>query len=157
MRILSTALVSLFFGFGLSANTLAQGSSPMSDNEAVVREFISAWSNLNAEELANYFTEDGIYHNIPSSPVDGRDNIQRFITGFIRTWESTDWEIVSLLSQGDTVMVERVDRTIVAGSPVTLPCFGIFEIEDGKIKHWRDYFDLATYTTALTAALANNQ
>jgi len=128
----------------------------MSDNEQLVREFISAWSNLDAEELAGYFTESGTYHNIPSSVVQGRDQIQQFISGFIRPWESTDWEIVSLLASGDTVMVERLDRTVVAGSPVNLPCFGIFEIEDGKIKMWRDYFDLATYTTALTEALETN-
>ena len=55
---------------------------------------------------------------------------------------------------GDIVMVERLDKTIVAGSPVNLPCFGYFELFDGKITLWRDYFDLTTYTTALTAALA---
>ena len=63
--------------------------------------------------------------------------------------------MINLLADGDSVMVERLDKTVVAGSPVNLPCFGYFELSDGKIKLWRDYFDLATYTTALTAALAN--
>ena len=91
---------------------------------------------------------------MPSAAVVGRDNIEQFITGFIRSWESTDWEVISLLADGDIVMVERLDKTIVAGSPVNLPCFGYFELFDGKITLWRDYFDLTTYTTALTAALA---
>ena len=128
----------------------------MQDNEQIIREFVAAWSNLDAEELASYFTEDGIYHNIPSSAVQGRDNIQQFITEFTRPWESTDWEIVSLLADGDVVMVERLDKTVVAGSPVNLPCFGYFELENGKIKEWRDYFDLQTYTSALTQALQGN-
>jgi len=50
-------------------------------------------------------------------------------------------------------MVERLDKTVVAGSPVDLPCLGIYELENGKIKVWRDYFDLSTYTDALTQAL----
>lgn len=126
----------------------------MTDNEKVIREFVSAWSNLDVAELAGYFTEDGIYHNIPSTAVQGRGNIQQFIAGFTRQWESTDWEIVSLLAAGDILMVKRLDKTVVAGSPINLPCFGYFELENDKIKIWRDYFDLATYTTALTAAFA---
>ncbi len=125
------------------------------NNEAIVRDFISAWQRLNPSELAGYFSEDGVYHNMPSAAVVGRNNIEQFIAGFISQWESTDWEVINLMADGDSVMVERLDKTVVAGSPVNLPCFGYFELSDGKIKLWRDYFDLATYTTALTAALAN--
>lgn len=46
-------------------------------------------------------------------------------------------------------MVERLDRTRVGDKPVDLPCCGVFELENGKIKIWRDYFDMATYTRAL--------
>lgn len=156
MKKFAALILLLTFCAGLSIETNAQGSSTMSENEKTVREFISQWSNLDAAELAAYFTEDGIYHNIPSSEIKGRENIERFITGFSRSWESTDWEIISLLADGDVVMVERLDKTVVAGSPVNLPCFGYFQLENGKIKIWRDYFDLATYTSALTAALENN-
>jgi len=134
----------------------AQEDLPMSENEQIVREFIAAWSNLDPEELASYFTEDGTYHNIPSGAVNGRENIEQFIAGFSRSWDSTDWEIISLLADGDLVMVERLDKTVVAGSPVNLPCFGYFQLHDGKIKMWRDYFDLATYTSAMAAALDSN-
>ena len=124
------------------------------DNEVIVRDFISAWSRLNPSELASYFSEEGVYHNMPNKAVVGRSDIEQFIGGFIRPWESTEWEVISLLADGDIVMVERLDRTVVAGSPVNLQCFGYFELTDGKITLWRDYFDLTTYTTALTAALA---
>ena len=144
----------LFICFGITIQSFAQSEdTAMSDNETAIREFIAAWSNLDAEELASYFTEDGSYHNMPSGPINGRDSIQAFITAFTQPWEQTDWEIISLLAEGDTVMVERLDKTVVAGRPVNLPCLGIFEMEDGKIKIWRDYFDLATYTGALTSAL----
>jgi limonene-1,2-epoxide hydrolase len=140
----------------MSFSSIAQETPIMSENEKVIREFVDAWSRLDAEELVSYFTEDGTYHNIPTTAVQGHDNIQQFITGFIRPWESTDWEIISLIAEGNIVMVERLDKTVVAGSPVSLPCFGYFELEDGKIKMWRDYFDLATYSNALTEALQSN-
>ena len=150
-RALITGLVILFMGIGATA----QGSKEMSENEIVIREFVAAWSRLDAGELASYFTEEGIYHNIPSGPVQGRGNIERFIAGFISPWQGTEWEIITLLANDDTVVVERMDKTIVAGKEVNLPCLGVFEMEAGKIKIWRDYFDLATYTDALTTALGS--
>ena len=41
------------------------------DNIAIITDFIAAWSRLDADELASYFTEDGCYHNIPVGPVCG--------------------------------------------------------------------------------------
>ena len=122
----------------------------MIDNEKIVREFVAAWSNLNTDELVAYFTEDGVYHNMPAQPVSGHDNLRNFISGFLRDWEKTDWEILNLLADGDTVMVERIDRTVAAGKTVELPCFGIFEMKEGKITVWRDYFDMSTYINGLS-------
>jgi limonene-1,2-epoxide hydrolase len=31
---------------------------------------------------------------------------------------------------------------------VDLPCLGVFEMTGGKIKEWRDYFDLSTFMRA---------
>ena len=121
----------------------------MNPSESVVREFISAWSRLDAKELAEYFTEDGIYHNMPMGPVQGRENVENLIRGFISSWTATDWEILSILSQGELVMVERVDRTRSGDRSCDLPCTGIFELEGGKIKAWRDYFDMNTYAQGL--------
>jgi len=132
------------------------GTTAMSDNETVIREFIAAWSNLDPVELAAYFTDDGIYHNIPSNPVSGRENIQNFIAGFIRPWQETEWEIISLVAAGDTVIAERIDKTVVANQPVDLPVTGVFEMEGGKIKEWRDYFDLNTYVEQLNNALGQS-
>jgi limonene-1,2-epoxide hydrolase len=47
------------------------------------------------------------------------------------------------------VLNERVDSFIVNGRPVVVPVAGVFEISGGKIKAWRDYFDLATYMNQL--------
>lgn len=123
----------------------------MEDNESIVRRFIAEWSSLDAERLAAYFTEDGVYHNMPSQPVTGRDRLRRFIGAFVSGWDRTKWEIVNLLARGDLVIVERIDRTVAGGRPVDLPCCGVFVIRGGKIAVWRDYFDLATYTKALSS------
>ena len=87
---------------------------------------------------------------MPAQPVSGHDNLRNFISGFLRDWEKTDWEILNLLAGDDIVMVERIDRTVDAGKTVELPCFGIFEMKEGKIVVWRDYFDMSTYIKGLS-------
>ena len=121
----------------------------MTDNVAVIREFIEAWSSLDADRLAGYFTEDGSYHNIPTQPVTGRENVRNFIRGFLSTWTGTQWDIVHILGEGDLVFAERVDRTKTTQGDVDLPCVGVFEMENGKIRVWRDYFDLGTFMSAM--------
>jgi limonene-1,2-epoxide hydrolase len=122
----------------------------MERNEKVIREFIAAWSRLDADELAAYFSEDGVYHNMPAQPVKGRENVRRLIKGFLSTWTRTDWEVRHLICAGDVVIAERIDRTRAGDKAVDLPCTGVFELENGKIKEWRDYFDFATYQRAMS-------
>ena len=121
----------------------------MSDNAQIIRNFIGAWSRLDVEELLDYFTEDGTYYNMPLEPVSGRDNVRQLITGFLSSWTATEWEILNLLADGDVVIAERLDKTKAGDKAVDLPCTGVFEMRDGKIAVWRDYFDMGTYARAM--------
>jgi limonene-1,2-epoxide hydrolase len=121
----------------------------MSSNSELIEDFCKAWSRLDAAELAFYFTEDGIYHNMPADPVRGRNAIETFIRGFAGSWTKTEWEILNLAEAGDVVFAERLDRTQAGENSVDLPCTGVFTIREGKIACWRDYFDIGAYSRAM--------
>lgn len=121
----------------------------MPANEQIVREFIKTWSTLDADRIVDFFAEDGVYHNMPIAPVSGRLQLRAFIAAFVKNWSATEWEIVNLVSAGSVVIAERMDRTRVGDKKVDLPCCGVFELRDGKIRMWRDYFDMTTYVKAL--------
>ncbi len=121
----------------------------MTDNKSIIADFIAAWSRLDVDELVSYFAEDGTYYNMPIEPVSGHDALRAFIGGFIDSWTKTDWETITLVGEGDIVVAERMDRTKLGEIAVDLPCCGVFEMEGGKIKVWRDYFDMATYMKPL--------
>ena len=120
------------------------------ENEKIIRRFIEAWSRLDADELADYFAEDGVYHNMPAGPVAGKEAVRKFIAGFIGPWTETTWDVLHLFSSGDVVFAERLDRTRASDKAVDLPCAGVFEMEDGKIKVWRDYFDMGTFVKGMS-------
>jgi limonene-1,2-epoxide hydrolase len=121
----------------------------VSENERVILDFIEAWSRLDPPELASFFTDDGIYHNMPTQPVQGRANVEGLIRGFSASWTETTWDVLNIVSSGNVVIAERVDRTKAGDKSVDLPVVGVFEMEGGKIKVWRDYFDQGTYMRAM--------
>lgn len=121
----------------------------MSRNTDLIEDFCEAWSRLDPAELATYFTQDGIYHNMPAGPVQGRGEIEKFIRGFAESWTKTKWEILNIAESGDVVFAERIDRTQAGEKSVDLPCTGVFTIRNGKITCWRDYFDIGTYARAM--------
>jgi limonene-1,2-epoxide hydrolase len=54
------------------------------------------------------------------------------------------------------VLNEREDRFEIHGRWVTLPVAGVFEIRDGMIVLWRDYFDRATLIEAMSPPAASS-
>jgi limonene-1,2-epoxide hydrolase len=47
------------------------------------------------------------------------------------------------------VMTERVDVFKLPDKSFELPVMGTFELSDGKINAWRDYFDLNQFTSQM--------
>jgi limonene-1,2-epoxide hydrolase len=121
------------------------------DAAEVVRGFCASWSRMDIDEIMAFFSDDAVYHNMPGPPVNGREAIRSSIQRFLGGWKETHWEIVNLAAAAPIVFAERVDHIAgVGGQRVDLPVTGVFEVEDDKIRAWRDYFDLASYTRAMT-------
>jgi limonene-1,2-epoxide hydrolase len=120
----------------------------------VVRRFCAAWSNnLGLAELTAFFTEDAVYHNIPLAPVAGREAIAKTIASFIRPGapgiEAIEFRVINIASNGPVVMTERVDVFKLLNKSFELPVMGTFEVSDGKINAWRDYFDMNQFTSRM--------
>ena len=120
----------------------------------VVHRFCAGWSdNLSTAELAAFFTDDAVYHNIPQAPVTGREAIASLIDSFIRPGppgiESIAFRVINIAANGPVVMTERVDIFRVADKSLELQVMGTFEITDGKINAWRDYFDMNQFTSRM--------
>jgi len=47
------------------------------------------------------------------------------------------------------VMTERVDVFKLPGKSFELQVMGTFEVRDGKISAWRDYFDMNQFTSRM--------
>ena len=120
----------------------------MSANDELIRNFINAWTRMDLDTIMDSFTEDAAYANIPMGPANvGKEAIRAFIDGFIGTCEEMEFIIHNQVDEGALVMNERTDRIKMNGNWIELPVMGVYEIRDGKIAAWRDYFDMAMFSS----------
>ena len=122
----------------------------MPDNEKTVRDFLAAWPRKKIDELMSYFTDDAVYHNIPVEPAVGPEAIKAVFSMFTTGVERMEFKIRNIVGAGDVVLTERVDVFVLPNVTIELPVMGTFEVRDGKIAAWRDYFDLNQYMSQLT-------
>src|SRR3954464_9682232 len=115
----------------------------------VVTDFCAAWEKLDVEEILGYFTPDAVYHNIPVDPCVGVEAIRAMMQMFTTGVERIEFRVRNIAANGNIVMTERVDVFVQPDKSIELPVMGTFEIVDGKIAAWRDYFDLNQYMTQL--------
>ncbi|QBJ96305.1 limonene-1,2-epoxide hydrolase [Rhodococcus sp. ABRD24] len=120
----------------------------MSAAEDLVTEFCGLWANPDSALITSYFAEDAVYHNIPMEPVKGREDIRAFIEGFLAAFDGIDFQIHRQIAVDGIVMNERTDVLRGAGKEIALPVMGVFEVADGKIAAWRDYFDMGAVNAA---------
>lgn len=116
----------------------------------LVRRFCDEWSGGDLDAIVAYFTDDATYHNIPVDPVTGRDAIRETIAGFTAGVDKVEFRVHNIVAEGDIVLTERTDVFVTAAKTIELPVMGTFEVANGQIAAWRDYFDLNQFMSQLT-------
>jgi limonene-1,2-epoxide hydrolase len=120
----------------------AANDDTVAANDALVRAFMEAWECRDAEFMIDCFTDDAVYHSMPLTPIVGKAAITEWVRGFTGVPPGC-LEVHHQVASADVVMNERTDHITLNGRPVTLPIAGVFEMRDGRIAAWREYFDLA--------------
>ncbi|HIF92738.1 MAG TPA: limonene-1,2-epoxide hydrolase [Myxococcales bacterium] len=117
-------------------------------NTEIIEAFIGAFNRMDWDAIDDLMAEDIFYHNIPMQPIEGRAAASAFLRGMDPV--GVYWELLSIAENGNKVLTERVDNfDLAGGKKLSLPVMGTFEIENGKIQAWRDYFDLGSFASQM--------
>ena len=111
----------------------------MSPGETV-QAFVDAWNRLDEDMIYGLMADNIVYHNIPLQPVQGREAVRAYLA----KWpvDEAEWELRNIAANGDIVLTERIDRFRRGDDRLVIPVMGAFEVAQGRITHWRDYFDM---------------
>jgi limonene-1,2-epoxide hydrolase len=111
-------------------------------NDALVRDFMAAWERRDTTFILDCFTDDAVYHSVPLTPIVGKAAIEAWVRAF-EDVPPGRLDVRNQVASGGVVMNERTDLITLNGKPVTLPICGVFEMDGGRIRAWREYFDPA--------------
>ena len=124
----------------------------MPSSGEIVTAFIDALVRKDLDAALELVTDDFVFENVPmpaSALVRGKEQLRARMTGLLAASDQIEWQIVHQLESEDAVINERVDvftfREGMFDEPrtATRAC-GVWELRDGKIAAWRDYYDLKT-------------
>ena len=124
---------------------ILQESSNMSDvenPEDIVNLFISKIESRELDAALEHVSDDCYYDNVPIGDMNGKEDMLQFLSGLLKGEGPVEFEVVRQTCSGNTVMNERLDRfNTASGRSIEIPVMGVFEVNEGLITFWRDYFD----------------
>lgn len=99
------------------------------------------------DSVRNMFTPKTVWENVGLAVTTGPEEAIDLAKQFEQRMgiASVAIELKAIAATGNTVLTERIDHLLAAdGSEVEgSAVMGTFEVENGKIVAWRDYFDTA--------------
>jgi len=114
-------------------------------NDALVRGFLAAWERRDTEHIMSCWAEDGVYHAVAAlEPIVGRAAFRQFVKRFEHV-PGGRLVVRHQVASNAVVINERTDHISFRGRPLVVPICAVFEIRDGRIAAWREYFDPALF------------
>ena len=116
-----------------------------------VNTFMMRIEAKDVEASVVLLADDVSYENMPIDPISGRDAVRQVLEEFLKPAAQVEWRVLSEWEAGTTVINERLDRFQIGDGWLELPVAGFFEVNDGLITLWRDYFDMGSYVSQLSS------
>ena len=107
----------------------------------VVHEFLKAFEAMDFDTACQYIAGTCEYTNLPLGTVTGPAGVRSVLEPFFAPVVENEFRVLREAVNGKTVFIERLDRHRLQDKWVELPVTGVFEVSEGKINVWREYFD----------------
>ena len=118
------------------------------DNAHTVEVMLSCLQAQDIDGVGAVLDDNLVYQNVGFPTIRGRARAMKLFRG-MEGRLGFEVKIHRIAVNGSSVLTERTD--VLAFGPVRLQFWvcGVFEVHDGRITLWRDYFDMWDMTKAL--------
>lgn len=103
----------------------------------VVQKWVDVFNKADAEQLAEFYTDTAINHQVNTNPLHGKNAIKKMFEDEFAKVEMV-CVVENIFEDGDWAILEWKD-------PLGLRGCGFFQIENDKIKFQRGYWDRLTF------------
>lgn len=109
-------------------------------NASTVETFLYALQTQDFETLDSLLADDVVYQNVGLPTIRGRSRVVKLLRG-MEGKMGFEVKFHRNVAEGSTVLNERTDAIVLGPLRVQFWVCGVFEVENGRITLWRDYFD----------------
>ena len=118
----------------------------------VVKAFSVAMEQKDFDNGLMYVADNCEYTNGPMGTFKGPAGVRAVLEPFFAPVVEQTFIIRREVASGPVVVLERLDRHLMPTGWIELPVTGVYEVHDGRITVWHEYFDLATIMNQMPAA-----
>lgn len=134
---------------GIAADQPGVDSSPV----RVVEHFMECLRCGDLDGAVALLAEDVRYENVGLPTVHGRERVRRLFGKGYEDGAGFDVVIHTICADGTSVLTERTDILKFRQLHVQLWVCGRFDVRDGQIMLWRDYFDFVDFGKGLVRGM----
>jgi limonene-1,2-epoxide hydrolase len=117
---------------------------------SVVERFMALLVAGDVDRAVELLATDVRYENVGLPTVHGRERVRRLFRAAMRQpGAGFEAYLHTISADGSSVLTERTDALKVRRLRVQLWVCGRFDVQDGQIVLWRDYFDFVNLMLAL--------
>lgn len=118
------------------------------DNAHTVEVFLEALQDQDFDAAAAVLDDNLLYQNVGYSTIRGQARTMKLLRG-MEGRAGFEVKIHRIAVNGSSVLTERTDVLVLGPVRLQFWVCGVFEVRDGRITLWRDYFDTWDFTKAV--------
>jgi limonene-1,2-epoxide hydrolase len=122
------------------------------DNAHTVEVLLSSLQDQDFDTAAAVLDDNVAYQNVGLPTIRGRARAMKLLRG-MEGRARFEVKTHRIAVNGSSVLTERTDVLIFGPVRLQFWVCGVFEVSDGRITLWRDYFDVWDMTKALVRGL----
>ncbi|MGB8407883.1 MAG: limonene-1,2-epoxide hydrolase family protein [Mycobacterium sp.] len=124
----------------MTQSTPAQ-NAPTQTNAEIVESFLYALQAVDLDTADSLLDDNLVYQNVGFPTIHGRTRAIKLF----RSMEGRggfEVKFHRIAADGSAVLTERTDAIVIGKLRLQFWVCGVFEVHDGRITLWRDYFDM---------------
>lgn len=119
----------------------------------VVKDFLAALEDFDFERAYALVDDNIVYQNNNLPAARGRKAFESTMAAMMRFGDHFEARIHHIAQDGAVVLTHRTDALGRNGKAFDFWVWGSFEVRNGKIVDWHDYFDYAQFSARMLGAL----
>jgi len=122
-------------------------------NTRTVEDFLYALQDADYATADAFLDDNLVYENVGLPTIHGRARAMKLFRG-MEGRAAFEVKIHRIAAEGGSVLTERTDALIFGPLRLQFWVCGVFEVHNGRITLWRDYFDFFDMFKATVRGLA---